>query len=80
MPCTITSANSNKLKCTLAAKDLGSSKLATNSTSQMNGYLSGAGLNYTRYTVVTAINKYHGQAGGHGEDFQHDFPRSSCGS
>jgi hypothetical protein len=55
-PCTITSATSNELKCTLAAKGSGSSKLATNSTSQMNGYFSGAGLNYARYTVVTAIN------------------------
>ena len=48
----MTSVDLNVLKCTLENKNqLVSSKLSTTSTAQQNGYISGKGLAYARYTV-----------------------------
>ena len=49
--CSVTSASNSQLTCTLGSKDSSSSKLATNSSNQRNGYFGGAGVNYARYSV-----------------------------
>ena len=57
--CAVTSSNNNEIKCTLAAKDNAlSSKLATDSGSQVNGYFSGAGVKYARYTKSSSIDTF----------------------
>lgn len=48
----MTSVENNVLKCTLENKNqLVSSKLSTTSAAQQNGYFSGKGLAYARYTI-----------------------------
>ena len=48
----MTSVEHNVLKCTLENKNqLVSSKLSTTSAAQQNGYFSGKGLAYARYTI-----------------------------
>jgi len=55
--CSVTSANNNEIKCTLGSKSSSlTSLLSTNSSSQANGYFSGAGLKYARYTYSSSIN------------------------
>lgn len=54
--CSVTSSSNYEIKCTLAAKGSSSSKLSTNSSSQVNGYFSGAGLKYARYAVTSSID------------------------
>ena len=50
--CKVTSVEGSYLKCTLEDKNHSiSTKLATNSGSQQNGYFSGKGLTYARYTI-----------------------------
>ena len=55
--CKVTSSNNDQIKCTLAPRNTSlSSQLATDSGSQVNGYFSGAGLRYARYTRSSAID------------------------
>lgn len=55
--CTVTKSSENQISCTLSPRNSTlSSKLQTNSTNQLNGYFSGAGLNYSRYSVPWPIN------------------------
>lgn len=55
--CLVTSASQNQLKCTVSKKDSSkSSLLASNASSQQNGYFGGAGLKYARYTAGSAID------------------------
>ena len=54
--CSVTSADNYQIKCTLAAKGPSTSLLSTNSSSQSNGYFSGAGLKYARYTRSSSID------------------------
>lgn len=51
IPCKVTSATANSIKCTVAADPAGNTYglLSTNSTSQVNGYVSGTGFSYARY-------------------------------
>lgn len=50
--CNIQSATQSQIICLLAAKNNSlSSLLQSNSTNQTNGYFSGGGLSYARYTV-----------------------------
>jgi hypothetical protein len=55
--CLVTSASSDQIKCTLSPKNSSvSSQLPTNSSSQLSGFSSGAGLKYARYAVTSSIN------------------------
>ena len=55
--CKVTSSFNEEIQCTLAARNNGvSSLLSTNSSGQVSGYFSGAGLNYARYTYSSSIN------------------------
>ena len=55
--CQVTGATNAFITCTLAKRNTSlSSKLETNSGNQSNGYFSGAGLKYERYTITTAID------------------------
>ena len=54
--CLVTSSGNGEIKCTLDPKNpSNNAKLATNSSSQQNGYFGGAGVQYARYTVTTPI-------------------------
>lgn len=58
-PCKVTEASQGSLKCTLGPKDTTkSSLLSTNSTSQANGYFSGAGATYVRYSFSDSLSKF----------------------
>ena len=55
--CKVTSSFNEEIQCTLAPKNNGvSSLLSTNSSGQVSGYFSGAGLKYARYTTSSSIN------------------------
>jgi len=55
--CKVTYSTNEEIGCIVAPRDPSlTSKQLTNSTSQQNGYFSGAGLQYARYTVTTPIN------------------------
>jgi hypothetical protein len=56
--CKVTLAEDKKIECTLAAKDAGQTTLLSTNTSasQLNGYISGAGLKYARYVRTGSID------------------------
>ena len=59
--CQVTYSTNEEIGCIVAPRDTTlSSKLSTNSTSQQNGYFSGAGLQYARYSVTNPINNING--------------------
>ena len=54
--CAVTSSSDYEIKCILAARDPAvSTLLATNSTGQVSGHFSGAGLRYSRYTYSNGL-------------------------
>lgn len=58
-PCQVTYTDQGSLKCTLAQRDVNvSSLLATTSNTQTNGYVSGAGITYARYTFNGQMNVF----------------------
>ncbi len=53
--CKVTSSSENTITCTLDKYDsTKTAKLTTTSSSQQNGYFSGAGLKYTRYGALAS--------------------------
>lgn len=51
--CKVTSSSENTISCTINNRDSSkTSKLSTTSSSQQQGYFSGAGLKYTRYGAI----------------------------
>ena len=55
--CKVTKASTHNIECTLASQDPAKATLlSTNAGTQQNGYFSGAGLKYARYTYSTPIN------------------------
>jgi hypothetical protein len=55
--CIVSSSSDQTISCTLSPRNYSlSSKLPTNSTNQTNGYFSGVGLNYARYSVSGSMN------------------------
>jgi hypothetical protein len=55
--CKVSFSSNEQIVCTIAPQDVTkTAKLATNSTSQQNGYLSGAGVKYARYKAISTIN------------------------
>jgi len=56
-PCNILTSTLKSITCDLQARTSASTLLSTNSQSQVNGYISGAGLNYKRYSVTNLATK-----------------------
>lgn len=56
--CKVSFSSNEQIVCTIAPQDVTKSvKLAAvNSTSQLNGYFSGAGVKYARYKAISTIN------------------------
>jgi hypothetical protein len=56
-PCKVSYSDEGNIQCILAAKnDTLSTKLSTSSLNQTNGYLSGAGIRYARYSYTTSLS------------------------
>lgn len=57
-PCDISSSTASTINCNLRPKNANlSAQLSTNSASQVNGYVSGTGLNYQRYDITNLGSK-----------------------
>ena len=68
--CVVTEASATKIKCQLGKRNASlTKKIETNATSQNNGYTSGSGLKYRKYStstynIWTFVNAVRGGGGG----------------